>query len=315
MARIFESLTNSIGRYCTLGDVSTAIWGWTLLALILLLGADFATAFRNRHKPTSIKTATIWIIFYILAAVLFGFLLPSYLHPSHQGEFFSGWLTEYSLSFDNLFVFYLILKKLKVEPHREEMVLFLGILGSIFLRMIFIFTGSAIINRFESIFFLFSAFLFYTAFTLLRENKSDEWEEGRVVNFLRARGSSTFFIAFISLSLINLIFAFDSIPAIFGITRNTYIIVTANVFAIMGLRQLYFLIGGFLNRIYYINEGLSFLLAFIAFKLLMSACIDQGWRKVLGIKLPEVSTGFTLAVILLTLGTTALLSLFKKNKV
>jgi tellurite resistance protein TerC len=293
--------------------VNGVIWSTTLSVLGLVLAGDFLVAWRNRKRQTSLRNAVIWIFFYVALASIFGFLLPTYTHPNRAGEFFSGWLTEYSLSFDNLFVFYLILLKLKVKEELEELALYLGILISIFLRAIFIFTGSAIVNRFSWIFFIFAAILFYTAFTLLKENESDEWEEGKLLKAISRAGASPFTVALIALSLTNLIFAFDSIPAIFGITKSTYIIVTANVFAVMGLRQLYFLIGKFLRKIYYLSQGLSFLLSFIGLKLFISALTSQGWNKIGTYKIPEISTSVTLFMIIFTLALTAGLSALKKR--
>ncbi len=247
-------------------------------------------------------------------AIIFGAVLPLLGLKQHTGEFFAGWITEYSLSFDNLFLFFLIFSKLKVKPELEELTLFIGILLSILLRAIFIFTGSALVNNFGWIFFVFAAMLIYTAVSLLKENKEDEWKEGLAIRYLRSKGFSTMILALTALSIVNLVFAFDSIPAIFGITKSTFIIITANIFAVMGLRQLYLIIGGYLRKIYYLNEGLAFLLGFIGIKLAMTACHNVGWKKIGNFSIPEIGTNFTLIVIILTLGFTFLLSKYKGSK-
>ena len=288
-------------------------WAVTLAGLTIVLLLDFAVAFFNRNKETSLRAAVLWTLFYVALAIGFGISLGYWSTEATRSEFFAGWITEYSLSFDNLFVFILIISRLKVAKERQELVLLIGIVSSLFLRGIFIAAGSAVVNRFEWIFYFFGLFLIYTAYTLVKDAE-EEWEEGRLTAFFRKRGASVFLLALISIATTNVLFAFDSIPAIFGLTKNPYIIVTANVFALMGLRQLYFLIGGLMSKLVYLTEGLSFLLGFIGLKLILEAAHSQGISKVGGIHLPEISLKVSLIVIMLTLVTTTAVSLVKNTR-
>ena len=293
--------------------VSATAWAVTIVGLALFLAFDFLMAYKDRHKTTTLKKATIWVIIYIGLAIAFGLSLGIWATEQARSEYFAGWVTEYSLSFDNLFIFILILARLKVQKEKEELVLLIGIVSSLFLRGIFIAAGSAIVNRFQSIFFLFGGFLIYTAVQLFRESEEEEWHEGRAVQFIKNKGASIFVVALSAIAITNVLFAFDSIPAIFGLTRNPYVIVTANVFALMGLRQLYFLIGGLMSRLIYLTEGLSIILAFIGIKLIFEAAIATGHPKVLGIHIPEISLSASLAFIIGTLALTAGLSLYKSR--
>ncbi len=295
--------------------ISSRAWAITVVALALFLIFDFFIAYRDRHKSTSLKKATIWVFIYISFAVAFGVSLGIWATEQARAEFFAGWITEYSLSFDNLFVFILILARLKVAKEKEELVLLIGIVSSLFLRGIFIAAGSAIVHRFESVFFIFGAFLIYTAAKLFGQSDEEEWHEGRALLFLKKRGASAFILALTAIAITNVLFAFDSIPAIFGLTQNTYVIVTANVFALMGLRQLYFLLGGLMSKLIYLTEGLSIILAFIGVKLIFEAAIATHHPKVFGISVPEISLTLSLAVIIGTLAVTAVLSLITSKKI
>jgi len=294
--------------------VSPGAWVITLASLAVVLFIDFLLAFRNRHKETTLKSVSLWTIFYVSSAVLFGMSISIWLSEQARSEFFAGWLTEYSLSFDNLFVFVLIMARLKVEKNREEMVLFYGIVSSLFLRGIFIAAGSVVVNRFEWIFYFFGFFLIYTAFSLVKESEGEEWNEGRATRWLQKRGASVSLIALSAIAITNVLFAFDSIPAIFGLTRNPYVIVTANVFALMGLRQLYFLIGSLMNKLVYLTQGLSVILGFIGVKLIFEAALSQKHHRVIGINIPEISLGLSLGFIISVLSLTTLLSLLKSRK-
>ena len=291
----------------------TSALAWTLtlggLALILLL--DFFFAYRNRRSVTSLRNVAIWTAVYVAAAIAFGISLGFWSTGQSRSEFFAGWITEYSLSFDNLFVLLLIMARMQIEKEKEEMILFWGILSSLLLRGVFIAGGSALVNRYQWIFYLFGGFLIYTAIQLFRESETEEWEESKLIGFLRRRGVRVAVIAMIAIALTNMLFAFDSIPAIFGLTRNPYVIVTATIFASMGLRQLYFLIGDLMGKLIYLSEGLSVILAFIGLKLVFEAAISQGHHKVLGIKIPEISLGLSLGFVIGTLAITAILSALK----
>lgn len=294
--------------------MSATVWLVTLLALGLILTIDLLIAITNRHKVTTIKAAAIWTVFYISLAIAFGLSMGSWGNAQAQGEFFAGWITEYSLSMDNLFVFILILARMKVSQEKEELVLLIGIVMSLFLRGIFIGAGSALVNRWSWVFFIFGAFLLYTAYKLIAEDSEEEYEEGPFIRFLHKKGASYFVIALSAIATTNVIFAFDSIPAIFGLTKDPYIVVTANIFALMGLRQLYFIIGGLMKKLIYLSEGLAIILGFIGLKLIFEASHFQGWEKFFGVPIPEISLALSLSVILGVLLLTTVLSLLKGQK-
>jgi tellurite resistance protein TerC len=252
----------------------------------------------------------------VSAAIVFGIMLPGWTSdPNAQKEFFAGWLTEYALSVDNIFVFVIILSRLQVEKTKQQLVLLLGIIIALLLRGGFIAAGSAIIEKFSGAFFVFGAFLVFTAYRLLVEDDDEEeWKEDRFITFLRSKGATTFFIALVSLGITDLVFALDSIPAIFGITRDPYIVVCANIFALMGLRQLYFLLQGLLQRLVYLSKGLSFILAFIGFKMFIEAFHGIGIHEIAGFKLPHVPIEVSLLVIVSALTITAVASLTATRK-
>jgi tellurite resistance protein TerC len=179
----------------------------------------------------------------------------------------------------------------------------LGILLTIGIRGLLIPLGATVVSHFSSVFYAFGAFLIYTAYKLINEEEEVEYEEGKVVAALKKRGLSTFSIALIALGLANLVFSLDSIPAIFGLTHSAYIVTTANIFALMGLRQLYFLLEGLLSRLIYLSRGLSFILAFIGVKMILEALHGSGFE------VPEISLEISLGVIILTLAITAATSL------
>ena len=292
--------------------MSMTVWAITLVGLLLVLTFDFFFAWRNRNVETTMASATVWTFFYVSLAIIFGFSLGFWTHDIHiQSAFFAGWITEYSLSVDNLFVFLLILAKLKVGKEKEQLVLLFGIATSLVLRAIFISLGSAIVSRWSWVFFIFGAFLIYTAIALIRETEEKEWEEGKFLKWLERKGASKFLVACLALALTDLLFALDSIPAIFGLTQDPYVIVTANIFALMGLRQLYFLIGGLMKKLIYLTQGLAVLLIFIGIKLLIEAMHSQGWHYLGKFHLPEVSLQFSLGFIIFILFGTTVLSLYK----
>ncbi len=293
---------------------SALAWALTLGGLALILLLDFFFAYKNRRKVTSLKSAAIWTVIYIGAAIAFGLFLGIWSNSQSRSEFFAGWITEYSLSFDNLFVLLLIMARLQVEKEKEEIILFWGILSSLLMRGLFIAGGAALVNRYIWIFFFFGGFLIYTALQLFRESESEEWKEGPATRFLRNRGAPIAVVAMTAIALTNLLFAFDSIPAIFGLTRNPYVIVTATVFASMGLRQLYFLIGDLMTKLVYLSQGLSVILAFIGVKLIFEATIGEGHQKVAGIRIPTISLGLSLGFVLGTLAVTAILSALKVGR-
>ncbi len=295
---------------------STATWLLTLGILSLVIVFDLTLAIIRRNKETTMTEAGIWTVIYVAAAIAFGILMPNWTtDPNAQKEFFAGWLTEYALSVDNIFVFVIILSRLQVEKTKQQLVLLLGIIIALVLRGGFIAAGSAIIEKFSGAFFIFGAFLIFTAYRLLVEDEGEEeWKEDRLITFLRSKGATTFVIALVSLGFTDLVFALDSIPAIFGITRDPYIVVCANIFALMGLRQLYFLLQGLLQRLVYLSKGLSFILAFIGFKMFIEAFHGVGIHEIAGVELPHVAIEVSLFVIVAALTVTAVASLTATRK-
>jgi tellurite resistance protein TerC len=284
--------------------ISSTEWAVTIGVLGAVIIFDLILAILHRHKETTPKEALSWTLFYVVAAIAFGFLLPQWAPPEYRKEFIAGWITEYSLSVDNLFVFIILLATMKIKKEQQQLVLLLGILIAIVLRVILIFAGVALVTRFTWVFFFFGAFLIFTAYKLVNEKENVEEDEAKLVKFLRKRGFSNFAIALIALGVTDLIFALDSIPAILGLTTSTYVVITANIFALMGLRQLYFLLQGLMDRLVHLSRGLAFILAFIGVKMVLHAIHS------LGVHVPEISLELSLAVIITTLTVTAITSLY-----
>jgi tellurite resistance protein TerC len=294
--------------------MSITVWEVTIAALLAVLAFDLALAVIRRNKETSIKEAAAWTIFYVSAAIAFGYSLGIWSTTQARGEFFAGWITEYSLSVDNLFIFILILARFKVDKTKQQLVLLVGIIMALILRGIFIALGSAAISRFSWVFYIFGAFLLFTAYKLISESGEKEWKEGRLITWFRKKGASPLTIVLVAIAFTDLIFALDSIPAIFGLTKDPYIVFTANAFALMGLRQLYFLLGGLMNKLIYLTQGLAIILGFIGVKLIIEAIHGGGTHKILGVEIPEISTQFSLIVIVGTLVTTTIASLIVSSK-
>ena len=297
----------------------------TFVGLTALLLGDLAIVARRPHEP-SVRESALWVSFYVALALLFGVVLLAVTGGEYAGEFYAGWLTEYSLSIDNLFVFVIIMARFQVPRKLQQEALMVGIIIALVLRGIFILLGAAVIERFTWVFYLFGAFLVYTAVSLVRGHGEDEeYEENAVIRRLRrvlpltdefsgsklrvVRGGAKLWtpllVVFLALGTTDLLFALDSIPAIFGLTREPFIVFTANVFALMGLRQLYFLLGGLMNRLIYLKHALSFILAFIGVKLVLHAMhvnelpFINGGRHVEWA--PEIPTFVSLAVIVGTI--------------
>ena len=289
--------------------ISSTEWLITIGVLSAVIIFDLILAVVRRNKDTTPREALGWTLFYVLAAIAFGYLLPQWAPAEYRKEFIAGWLTEYSLSVDNLFVFIILLTSLKIKKESQQLVLLLGIMIAIVLRVILIFLGVALVTRFTWVFFFFGAFLIFTAYKLIEEKKNVEEDEAKLVSFLRNRGFSNFGIALVALGVTDLIFALDSIPAILGLTTSSYVVITANIFALMGLRQLYFLLQGLMDRLIHLSRGLSFILAFIGVKMILHALHS------IGLHVPEVSLELSLAVIITTLTVTAITSLFATRNV
>ncbi|GAA1628748.1 tellurite resistance protein TerC [Actinoplanes couchii] len=319
--------------------VSPWVWAATLVALIVVMAVDLLIIGRRPHEP-SMKEAGGWVTFYVGLAVLFGIGLWFTAGGQAAGEFYTGWLTEYSLSVDNLFVFVIIMARFAVPRHLQQKVLLIGIVLALVMRGAFIAAGAALISQFSWVFYIFGAFLVYTAFTLVKgEDESDEFKENILIRWAkRALPLSSSFgdgrfstvsdtgkrlftpmlIVMIAIGTTDLIFALDSIPAIFGITKEPYLVFTANVFALMGLRQLFFLLGGLLERLVYLNIGLAVVLAFIGVKLVLEALHTNNISFINGGEgfhwAPEIPIWLSLLVILGTLAVATVASLIKTSR-
>jgi tellurite resistance protein TerC len=310
----------------------------TIVALVAILLADVFIIARRPHEPST-KESSLWVGFYALLAGIFGTVLALTSGGARASEFFAGWLTEYSLSVDNLFVFVIIMARFAVPKKYQQEVLMVGIIMSLVLRAVFIFLGVAILNAFTGIFYLFGAFLIYTAIhQLFRSEDDDEESESKLTKFLSKRiaytqayegmklrtvvsGKKTFtpiIVVFITLALTDVMFAFDSIPAIFGITTDGFIVLTANIFALMGLRQLYFLLSSLIEKLRFLEYGISAILAFIGFKLVAHAMHENELPFINGGHhiewAPEISTETSLIVIVVCLTLSAGASLIFKKK-
>lgn len=307
----------------------------SFIVLLLILTADLILAYKRPHIPSTRESA-LWVSFYVGLALVFALLMLWQGSVDHAAEFIAGWVTEYSLSIDNLFVFVIIMARFSVPRKYQQEVLMVGILIALVLRGIFILLGAQLIENFSWIFYIFGAFLLYTAVRQAFEKHDDmENTENGIIRFLRKRVAITdtydgaklrtvidgrkvftpILVVFIALGLTDLVFAIDSIPAIFGITQDPFIVFTANVFALMGLRQLYFLLGDLIDKLEYLHYGIAFILAFIGVKLFFHALhvnelpfINGGehveWA-------PEISTWTSLAVILAAMAVAVIASLVK----
>ena len=273
-------------------DVAPWVWQVTIGATVVFFIFDVWHMRRNPHEPT-MKECLRALSFYVGAAIVFGLAIWYFYGSRYGGEFFAGWITEYSLSIDNLFIFIIIMGKFAVPRQYQQNALMIGIILALVMRGIFIAVGAAAINQFSWVFYLFGLFLILTAINLAREGAEEEqgYDEPRLVRWVRTHfpvsdqwNGVKFFIqengtwlltpmamVVLTLGMTDLLFALDSIPAIYGLTSEPYLVLTANVFALMGLRQLYFLIGGLLQRLVYLSYGLAFLLAFIGVKLILHA--------------------------------------------
>jgi tellurite resistance protein TerC len=274
-------------------DIPTWVWWTTIIVTVSVLLFDIVIIGRRPHEPST-KEVSLSLVVYVGLAVLFG--IGVWVLAGHQygTEFFAGWLTEYSLSVDNLFIFIIIMAKFGVPRQYQQEALMVGIVLALVMRAIFIAVGAAAINEFSWIFYIFGLFLVYTAFKLAKEGAGDEdddYEENRLIKWVETHLPATdkwhgvkvlarengkrvvtpMFIVILALGTTDLLFALDSIPAIYGLTQEPYLVLTANIFALMGLRQLYFLIGGLLQRLVYLSYGLAVLLGFIGVKLILHA--------------------------------------------
>jgi tellurite resistance protein TerC len=321
-------------------NVSSWVWIVTLVAMAIVLVVDLVIIGRRPHEP-SIRESALWVTLYVGLALLFGLGIWVGAGAEHAGQFYTGWLTEYSLSVDNLFVFVIIMSRFAVPRQYQQKVLLIGIVLALVMRGGFIAAGAALVREFGWVFYIFGAFLIYTAINLARQGETEDQDftENVLIRWSRralplsegydgARLTTTgpngrpiftpMLIVMIAIGTTDLIFALDSIPAIFGITQEPYLVFTANVFALMGLRQLYFLLGGLLDRLVYLSVGLAVVLGFIGVKLVLEALADNnlpfinggepvGWA-------PHIPIWLSLSVILATLASATVASLLKTSR-
>jgi tellurite resistance protein TerC len=282
-----------------------------LAALLAVVAAEVMTARRVGSRMLTVRSAAFWAGVYVALAVLFG-LGTGVAHGwTPAGQFYAGYLTEYSLSLDNLFIFYVIMTRLAVAPERQHRVLMWGIAVALVLRSVLIVAGTAAVNRYDWMFYPLGAFLIWTAAGMFTaKGGQPEDQHTRLLSWLRPRtaagGAATLLMLAVAIGVADLLFAFDSIPAVLGITTNATLIVSCNVFALMGLRQLYVLLTRMLDRMVYLNQGLAVICAFIGVKLLLHALHGSGARWAPDIAaLPSV---LTVAAILLATVTAGLLA-------
>jgi tellurite resistance protein TerC len=320
-------------------DVSAWVWLTTVALLVGLLAVDVFVIGRRPHEP-SLRESAIAITFYIGLALIFGLGVLAASGGRYAGEFFAGWLTEYSLSIDNLFVFVIIMGRLAVPRALQQTALLVGVILALVMRGIFIALGAAAIKEFSWVFYIFGAFLVITAARLAihsrmrTEDDDGDYKESALLRFLKRRLPASqdyhgvrllvrengrrlmtpMLVVIVALGTTDLLFALDSIPAIYGLTKEPYLVFAANVFALMGLRQLYFLIGGLLERLVYLSIGLSVVLAFIGGKLILEALHGNELPFINGgehVGVPEIPIWVSLVVIMGTLVVTTIASLLK----
>jgi len=307
-------------------DISLLVWGVTVALIVLLLTVDLVLASVRPHK-VGFKEATAWSVFYIAFAIGFGVWFTYAYGGDFGTQYFAGYLVEKSLSVDNLFVFVIIMTTFAVPEKHQHKVLTFGIVLALIMRAIFIFAGAALLSAFSVVFLLFGLLLIFTAVQLFRHRDQDpDIEDNAVVKvarrflpitddyvggklFTRVDGRrmvTPLFLVLIAIGSIDLLFALDSIPAVFGITSEAYIVFTANAFALLGLRALFFLVKGLLDRLVYLSTGLSIILAFIGVKLILH------WLHVdVSAAVPEIPTLVSLSVILVILAVVVVASLVK----
>ncbi|MEO3870675.1 TerC family protein [Nonomuraea sp. B12E4] len=315
--------------------MTVPVWAWIAVigGLLVVIAIDLWIVDRGEAREFSMRQAGFWVTFYVILAVIFGVLMWATFGGEKAGEFFAGYITEYSLSVDNLFVFLIIMSRFAVPRAYQHKVLLVGILLALVMRGIFIALGAAALERFSWLFYVFGAFLVYTAINIVRDHLKGTEEkvpENVVLRWVRRAFPTTdgfvgskvtvkidgrrmvtpMLIVMVAIGSTDLLFALDSIPAIFGLTKDPFIVFTANAFALMGLRQLYFLLGGLLQRLVYISYGLAFILGFIGVKLVLEAlhASHVSWA-------PEIPIWVSLSVIGATMVITTVASLIKARTI
>ncbi len=325
-------------------DVHVLGWVGLAVAVIVLITIDIVGHVRTPHAP-SMREAASWTLGYVGLALLFGLGIWGIYGGIYAAEYYAGWMTEWSLSLDNLFVFVIIMNSFRVPREYQQKALLSGIIIALLLRLVFILIGAALIERFSWVFFIFGAWLLWTAVSQARQGverddqkeEEDGYKENRFVRvvrrifpvtdgfvggkFLQRHGGRTYMtpllLVVLALGSADLMFAFDSIPAIFGLTKEPFLVFACNAFALLGLRQLYFLIDGLLEKLVYLHYGLALILGFIGVKLVFHALHEntlpflnggQGFENV-----PDIGIPVSLGVIAGTLVITVVASILKSR--
>ncbi len=319
-------------------NVPLEVWAITAIIITAVIFIDLVFQLKRKGDPT-FKESAIFTSVFLAAAIGFYFYVDQVWGKPFGSEYLAGFITEYSLSIDNLFIFLIIFTKLAVPEKAKRQALTIGILIALVLRFIFIAIGAVAIARFSWVFYLFGAFLIYTAYTLVRDHfkkhGSDDAPGGKFIDFIKRRVNVTeeyhgskisikkngkryytpLLFAMIAIGSADLLFALDSIPAVYGLTKEPYIVFTANAFALLGLRHLFFLLSGLLSRLVYLGIGLSVILAWIGVKLVIHALHENELPFINGGQhfegLPEISTNTSLGVILVTITVATVASLIK----
>ncbi|MEV7646174.1 TerC family protein [Arthrobacter sp. NPDC089319] len=315
-------------------SVSPLIWGITIVVILALLAFDYFFHIRKAHVP-SLKEAAIWSALYVGIAIVFGILVLIFGGSAMGSEYFAGYITEKALSVDNLFVFLIIIASFKVPREDQQKVLLFGIVFSLIARTGFIFLGAALINSFAWVFYAFGLILIITAGNLLKPSHGGDEADNFIIRVAKRffhttdyydgdklftiqngkRALTPMLLVMVAIGGTDILFALDSIPAIFGLTQNVYIVFTATAFSLMGLRQLYFLIDGLLDRLIYLSYGLAAILAFIGVKLILHALHENNLPFINDgnpVPVVEISTGLSLTVIIGVLVITVVASLVSK---
>ncbi len=309
-------------------EVSLAAWLVTVGIVVAILALDLLLAVLRPHQ-VGFREAAVWSVLYIAVAVVFGLVFTGFAGPEFGVEYFAGYLVEKSLSVDNLFVFVIIISTFAVPAEHQQRVLIFGIIAALVLRAIFIAIGATLLSLFSFMFLVFGALLIWTAVQLFRHRDedpdindnilvkatrrvlpvTDTYHGGRLVAVEAGRRVVTpLFLVFVAIGSTDILFALDSIPAVFGVTEEPYIVFAANAFALLGLRALFFLVTGLLDRLVYLSTGLSVVLAFIGVKLVLH------WGHTVNEAVPEIDTLVSLGVIAVILVATTVASLVKVRR-
>ncbi|MFJ4821563.1 TerC family protein [Streptomyces sp. NPDC088801] len=308
--------------------VSTVGWVLTIAVIVALLAVDLVVGTVRPHV-VGYREATVWSLFYIAVAVVFGVVFAQVVGWEYGAQYFAGYVVEKSLSVDNLFVFVIIMSTFAVPREHQQRVLTFGIIAALILRAVFIALGAAVLSLFSFMFLIFGLLLLWTAVQLYRhrdqdpdvENNvlvrscrrllpvTDAYHGGRLLTRSGGRRAVTpLFVVFIVIGGTDILFALDSIPAVFGVTEEPYIVFVANAFALLGLRALYFLVTGLLDRLVYLSAGLAVILAFIGAKLVLH------WGHGIEPRIPEITTALSLTVIGAVLTGTTVASVIKSRR-